>query len=61
MKEIRTIWWRIENSDKFDKAVNESLKDGWELVRRDIFRPQAEDTYSVFLYAEMEREAGKKP
>ncbi len=51
MLEIKTI--TNHNPYFFDKAVNEALADGWDLVRRDCFiaGPDRDAT----LYAELER------
>ena len=51
MLEIKTI---TENTAYFfDKAVNEALADGWELVRRECFITGADR--ATTLYAELER------
>lgn len=55
MKEIKTVWSRLEFSADFDREVNEALKVGWELVQRGLYRTNAENSVSI-LYAEMERE-----
>ena len=51
MLEIKTIT-RCTTQD-YDQAVNESLKEGWELVRRDCF-VTGSDRATTF-YAELER------
>ena len=51
MLEIKTI---TENHpSRFDRAVNEALEDGWELVRRECFITGS-DRATTF-YAELER------
>ena len=51
MLEIKTI---TENTAYFfDKAVNEALTEGWELVRRECFITGADR--ATTLYAELER------
>lgn len=55
MIEIKTI---TENyPHKFDRAVNEALADGWELVRRECFITGS-DRATTF-YAELERVGGE--
>jgi rubrerythrin len=48
MLEIKTITEERYNPNEFDRRVNEALKEGWELVRRDILPDM--------FYAELERE-----
>lgn len=58
MLQIKTIKNRLDNVDNFDKVVNEALKDGWKLTRREVLQPAAqaiEYTY-IMLYAELEKE-----
>ena len=55
MKEIKTVWSRLDFSADFDKDVNNALKAGWELVQRSLYRSNTENSVSI-LYAEMERE-----
>ena len=54
MVEIKTIFTKIDDCEKFDKRVNEALAEGWELVRRDVLVPHVPDRYTL-LYAEIER------
>ena len=57
MLEIKTI---TENyPHKFDRAVNEALADGWELVRRECFITGS-DRATTF-YAELERVGEEEP
>ena len=51
MMEIKTITEKTPVG--FDKAVNEALADGWELVRRECFITGADRVTT--LYAELER------
>lgn len=51
MLEIKTI--SGGKKDAFDKAVNDALRDGWDLVRRDCLIVGSEHT--PCLYAELER------
>lgn len=51
MLEIKTI--TEITTHNFDKAVNEALSEGWELVRRECFIT-GEDR-AITLYAELER------
>jgi rubrerythrin len=55
MLEIKTIMTESNNPEEFDKKVNDALREGWELVRRDVLPAQTENRYSM-LYAELERE-----
>lgn len=61
MKQIRTIITPYENYIEFDKSVNELLKDGWELKKREIQRVSGELSDSLHapsvyvLYAELDR------
>ena len=51
MLEIKTI---TENTAiRFDRAVNEALSEGWDLVRRECFITGADR--ATTLYAELER------
>lgn len=64
MLEIKTITDRLDNSGKFDAAVNRALADGWELVERRVLQPLAQpnnsSTYTnTMLYAELEK--GREP
>lgn len=54
MPEIKTIFTKIDDCEKFDKRVNEALAEGWELVRRDVLVPHVSDRFTL-LYAELER------
>jgi hypothetical protein len=59
MKQIKTIRYRLNNSEHFDEAVNAALAAGWELKKREVINPQAmSERCSVYimLYAELERE-----
>lgn len=59
MKQILTVRNRLDNPEEFDKEVNNAIKEGWELKKRDVLQPfaQATDTYlHTMLYAELERE-----
>lgn len=55
MRQIKTIWWNIQNSNKFDDEVNEAISDGWSMITRMILMPKIDDGYPL-LYAELERE-----
>lgn len=57
MLEIRTIIVPSTHPGKFDDEVNTHLKEGWELVRRDVLPPFEGECTVVpqRLYAEMER------
>ena len=58
MKEIKTIIERAELFRMFDKAVNDNLRDGWRLVRRDVLPAYEGETLASHraLYAELERD-----
>lgn len=57
MLEIRTIIVASTLPGKFDTEVNNLLKEGWELVRRDVLPPYEGEcmTCPQRLYAELER------
>lgn len=57
MLEIRTIIVPSTLPGKFDTEVNNLLKEGWELVRRDVLPPYEGEcmTCPQRLYAELER------
>lgn len=59
MKQIKTITWRLHNTDDFDKEVNAAIEEGWTLTKRRIIipneQPQGNILYTM-LYAELERE-----
>ena len=57
MLEIRTIIVNANLPGKFDTEVNIHLKEGWELVRREVLPPYEGDvtTCPQRLYAELER------
>lgn len=60
MKQIKTIRRRLDDNTEFDEAVNDALKEGWQLTKREVLQPRAQGpiTYSnIMLYAELEREA----
>ena len=62
MKQIKTIKNRLDNAEAFDEAVNAALRDGWELTKRDVIRPNAHpdgETSFTMLYAELEFETDK--
>lgn len=61
--EIKTIYipaGRQINVQEFDDCVNEALKKGWKLTKRELIQPQGQpNAGSVYfnntLYAELER------
>ena len=55
MKKIKTIWWQIEGSSRFDEEVNRAISDGWSMITRMVLMPKNSDGYPL-LYAELERE-----
>jgi hypothetical protein len=61
MKQIKTVINSVEHAQTFDKAVNDLLKDGWMLLKRDIISISGEITEAFntmpikALYAELER------
>lgn len=64
MLEIKTIKYRLDDSNNFDSVVNKAIADGWELVERRVLQPLAHpnngSTYTnTMLYAELER--GREP
>lgn len=59
MLQIKTIFYKIDLYEKFDREVNEALADGWELVRRDVLVPHVQDRYTL-LYAEFERDIAEE-
>lgn len=56
MLEIKTI--TDSTAYFFDKAVNEALAEGWEIIRRECFITGADR--AMTLYAELEREVEKE-
>ncbi len=60
MKQIKTISGSLSECDRFDKAVNAALEEGWELKRRDVIVPHGSDRVSS-LYAELEKLAEEPP
>lgn len=59
MKQIKTVWNRIDRSNDFDSEVNQALEDGWDMIIRTLYVPNNETTYPL-LYAEFEKEIGKR-
>lgn len=55
MRQIKTIWWNIQNSGKFDDEVNKAISDGWSMTARMVMMPKIDGGYPL-LYAELERE-----
>ena len=55
--QIKTIKFRLDASEEFDKAVNKALSEGWSLVKRDVLPPYEGAAYvhHRMLYAELER------
>lgn len=55
--EIKTIVWRLDNAEDFDKSVNEAIAEGWLLDKRYIVQATAQGGYYVhrMLIAEMIR------
>lgn len=60
-KQIKTIAQKLNttqntdfHTDKFDRAVNEALRDGWFLDKRYTLPARTEDKYSM-LIAELQR------
>lgn len=55
---IKTIVNRLDNATYFDQEVNQALRSGWKLKKREVIRPFAQSpnvqTYTM-LYAELER------
>lgn len=62
MKQIKTVIQPIEKANSFDIAVNELLREGWELKTRKIIHTQGElsEAFNApvvrFLYAELEKQ-----
>lgn len=58
MLEIKTIVTRDNKPEEFDQKVNEALKEGWVLVRRDVLPAYAGGLaeYHRCYYAELERQ-----
>ena len=61
MKQIKTVIHSVDNAQTFDLRVNELLKEGWILVKREIISVSGELTEAFnalpvrALYAELER------
>jgi len=59
LKQIKTVWERIERSNVFDDEVNHALADGWNMIIRTLYVPSNETTYPL-LYAEFEKDIGER-
>lgn len=61
MKQIKTVITPLERLNEYDNAVNELIKDGWILVKREIITISGDITEAFnaipikALYAELER------
>ncbi len=59
-KQIKTIVYKLDYFEDFDKAVNSALSDGWDLKKREVIVPRAQGggfhTF-IMLCAELERNA----
>ena len=61
MKQIKTVVNGLENAHTFDITVNELLRNGWLLIKREIISISGDPTESFnvltvkALYAELER------
>lgn len=62
--EIKTIYIPASAAGvpAFDNCVNEALKEGWKLVKRELIQPKAQPNTDIayfnnMLYAELERGA----
>lgn len=57
--QIKTIRTRIDSATTFDKEVNDALKDGWILKKREVIVPSqprdGEHYFHITLYAELEK------
>lgn len=47
---IKTIWYRLENAEDFDKKVNEYLNKGWNLGRIETHQAKIEG-YNSMIFA----------
>lgn len=54
MKQIKTIVFRMNDAEDFDRQVNAAIVEGWTLIERKVLRPHTEGKYTM-LYAELER------
>lgn len=50
VKEIKTIWNKIENDRMFDREVNEAIKEGYKLLDLKVSEPQI-NSRATLLYA----------
>lgn len=53
--QIKTITYQLDSSEKFDDAVNSYLREGWQLMKREVL-PAYEGPTRIFfrmLYAEL--------
>ena len=59
MKQIKTISYKLDHAAGFDDKVNEAIREGWKLTKREVLIPKAQSetlyTY-IMLYAELEQE-----
>ena len=59
MKQIKTISYKLEYAAAFDDKVNEAIREGWKLTKREVLMPKAQSNSmytSIMLYAELEQE-----
>lgn len=60
MKQIKTIKYRLDNAEDFDKEVNVALAEGWTLTARKVLlppsQPNTSNYFNFMVYAELEKE-----
>lgn len=65
MKQIKTIKYPMQHPETFDAEVNTALKEGWQLIKREVLGPivthTGEPNVYIVLYAELEREVVTEP
>lgn len=67
MKQIKTVVWPASQAVYFDREVNGSIAEGWQLKKRDVLvmssTPNEAYNFAEFpaLYAELEKETPPFP
>lgn len=50
--EIKTIRYKLDFAEDFDRKVNEALAAGWRLTKREVISPKV-DNVALMIYAEL--------
>lgn len=56
--QIKTIRYRLDNAEAFDEAVNDAIREGWRLTKREVLMPVTQPNHYTYimLYAELEKD-----